>query len=96
MSTLDDVASQLSRVTVVDETGIQYERYDLDVELHLQDQGRTLKAFVRGQDTKRPDGYEDVADIDNGVATVFAAYPGDTWRLEPLRDVVRVILRGKP
>ena len=38
----------VTRVTVVGQEGIEFERYDLyegGVELHLQDDGRTLKLF---------------------------------------------------
>ena len=37
----------LTRVTLVDETGRVYERYDVEVELQVQDHGKTLKVFVK-------------------------------------------------
>lgn len=51
--------SKLSRVTVVDERGGRvYERYQADVELQVQDDGKTLKVFVRHNPTKpRPKGF---------------------------------------
>lgn len=43
------VFSQFSRVTLVDDDrgGIQYERYDIQVEPSIQDNGYTLKLFVK-------------------------------------------------
>ena len=41
---------KVSRVTVVSEDGVEFERYNLyenGVEIHLQDDGRTLKIFPR-------------------------------------------------
>ena len=41
----------VTRVTVVSEDGVEFERYNLfenGVEIHLQDGGRTLKIFPRG------------------------------------------------
>jgi hypothetical protein len=38
---------KVTRITLVDETGRVYERRDLIVELDYQDDGRTLKVFVR-------------------------------------------------
>lgn len=40
--------SKVTRITVVSDKGVEFERYDLfenGVELHLQDDGRTLKIF---------------------------------------------------
>lgn len=37
----------LTRVTLVDETGRVYERWDVEVELRVQDNGKTLKVFVK-------------------------------------------------
>lgn len=41
---------EVTRVTVVSEDGLEFEKYDCyekGVELHLQDDGRTLKIFPR-------------------------------------------------
>lgn len=42
--------SKVTRVTLVDDDrgGIQYERYDIKVEPSIQDDGRTLKLFIKG------------------------------------------------
>lgn len=42
--------SKINRVTIVDDDrgGIQYERYDIKVEPSIQDDGRTLKLFIKG------------------------------------------------
>lgn len=48
--------SQVTRVTIVSDEGIEFERYDLykhGVELHLQDDGRTLKVFPKTIYTKK-------------------------------------------
>ena len=40
----------VTRLTVVDRNGVVFERYDLfknGIEIHLQDDGRTLKIFER-------------------------------------------------
>lgn len=42
---------KVTRITVVGPNGIQFEQYDLfpdGAEVHLQDEGRTLKVFPRG------------------------------------------------
>ena len=39
----------LSRVTLVDEGGRVYERFNLKVELSVQDNGQTLKIFVKSK-----------------------------------------------
>lgn len=39
---------KVTRITVVTESGVEYERYNAfvgGVEIHLQDDGRTLKIF---------------------------------------------------
>jgi hypothetical protein len=36
----------VTRITVVDETGRVYERWDIAAAVQLQDDGRTLKIFV--------------------------------------------------
>ena len=38
--------AKISRVTLVDENGRVYERWNLDVILSIQDDGRTLKVFA--------------------------------------------------
>jgi len=38
--------AHVTRVTLVDEKGRQYERWNVECELHYQDDGRTLKIFV--------------------------------------------------
>ena len=42
--------SNITRVTLVDDDrgGIQYERYDIKVEPSIQDNGKTLKLFIKG------------------------------------------------
>lgn len=44
------IFANLTRVTVVDDDrgGIQYERYDIQVEPSIQDNGKTLKLFIKG------------------------------------------------
>ena len=37
----------LTRMTLVDETGRVYERWDVEVEIQVQDHGKTLKVFVK-------------------------------------------------
>ena len=45
---LDDLTRRVTRVTLVGDAGVIWERYDLaSVALSLQDDGRTLKVFVR-------------------------------------------------
>ena len=46
--------SKLTRVTLVDDdrNGIQYERYDIQVEPSIQDNGKTLKLFIKGNSPK--------------------------------------------
>ena len=39
--------SKITRVEVVDETGRVYSKWDCSVELSYQDDGRTLKVFVK-------------------------------------------------
>lgn len=43
----DNNASKVTRVEVVDETGRVYSKWDCSVELSYQDDGRTLKVFVK-------------------------------------------------
>jgi hypothetical protein len=48
------VFPDVSRVTVVSDEGLEYEAYGLyldGVELHLQDNGRTLKIFPRREES---------------------------------------------
>lgn len=52
-------AQLLSRVTLVDETGRAYERWNLRVQLSLQDDGRTLKVFVAPMAGSHAHGSED-------------------------------------
>ena len=43
----------VTRVTVVSDKGVEFEKYNLfeeGVEIHLQDDGRTLKIFPRSSD----------------------------------------------
>lgn len=43
---------KVSRITVVSDKGVEFEKYNLyenGVEIHLQDEGRTLKIFPRIQ-----------------------------------------------
>jgi IS30 family transposase len=43
----------VTRVTVVSDRGVEFEKYNLfenGVEVHLQDDGRTLKIFPRSSD----------------------------------------------
>ena len=42
--------SKLTRVTLVDDdrNGVQYERYGITVEPSVQDNGQTLKLFIKG------------------------------------------------
>lgn len=46
--------SKITRVTLVDDDrgGIQYERYDIQVEPSIQDNGKTLKLFIKGNSPK--------------------------------------------
>ena len=46
--------SKITRVTLVDDDrgGIQYERYDIKVEPSIQDNGKTLKLFIKGNSPK--------------------------------------------
>lgn len=41
--------NKISRFEVIDETGRAYVRYDIDVKVDLQDDGRTLKIFINRQ-----------------------------------------------
>ncbi len=43
----DNDTSKVTRVEVVDETGRVYSKWDCSVELSYQDDGRTLKVFVK-------------------------------------------------
>ena len=47
---IKEVFSQFSRVTLVDDDrgGIQYERYHVHIEPSIQDNGHTLKLFIKG------------------------------------------------
>lgn len=38
--------NKITRVEVIDETGRVYSKWNCSVELHIQDQDRTLKVFV--------------------------------------------------
>lgn len=43
---------KVTRVTVVSDKGVEFERYNLfgsGIEIHLQDDGRTLKIFPRSE-----------------------------------------------
>lgn len=40
----------LDRLTVVDESGRVYERWGVDIELVEQDDGKTLKIFVKAKE----------------------------------------------
>jgi hypothetical protein len=42
-------ASRVTRFEVIDETGRIYVKYGVEVELSYQDDGRTLKVFVRSK-----------------------------------------------
>lgn len=45
-----DEYPEVTRITVVSNEGVEFERYNLydaGVEIHLQDEGRTLKIFPR-------------------------------------------------
>lgn len=46
--------SKITRVTLIDDDrgGIQYERYDIQVEPSIQDNGKTLKLFIKGSSPK--------------------------------------------
>lgn len=37
----------LTRVTLVDETGRVYERWNVEVDIQVEDNGKTLKVFVK-------------------------------------------------
>lgn len=43
----DNNTQRVTRVEVVDETGRVYSKWDCSVELSYQDDGRTLKVFVK-------------------------------------------------
>ncbi len=43
----DNNTSKVTRVEVVDETGRVYSKWDCKIELSYQDDGRTLKVFVK-------------------------------------------------
>jgi hypothetical protein len=43
----DNNTSKVTRVEVVDETGRVYTKWDCSIELSYQDDGRTLKVFVK-------------------------------------------------
>lgn len=48
--TLKSIHEEVTRITLVTEDGVEFERYDMypdGVEVHLQDDGRTLKIFPR-------------------------------------------------
>lgn len=48
-----DEFPEVTRITVVSNEGVEFERYNLydnGVELHLQDDGRTLKIFPRQEE----------------------------------------------
>lgn len=42
--------SKVTRFEVIDETGRAMVRYNVEVVVHLQDDGRTLKVFVNGKE----------------------------------------------
>jgi hypothetical protein len=41
------IVDRVSRIEVIDETGRAYSRWNCDIEPSLQDDGRTLKLFVK-------------------------------------------------
>ena len=41
-----------TRLTVVDESGKRYERYDIEITESIQDNGKTLKLFVKNAEKK--------------------------------------------
>lgn len=46
-----ETLQEVTRVEIIDETGRVYVRYNLsDVQLVTQDDGRTIKIFVRGKE----------------------------------------------
>lgn len=48
----DGLVSRVSRLEVIDENGRVYSRWHCDVDPSLQDDGRTLKLFVRAVDVR--------------------------------------------
>lgn len=46
----ENIFANLTRVTLIDDDrgGIQYERYGINVEYSIQDNGKTLKLFIKG------------------------------------------------
>lgn len=49
-SAREEIFREITRVTLVDDDrgGIQYERYNINVEYSIQDNGKTLKLFIKG------------------------------------------------
>ena len=45
--------SDVTRFEVIDENGRTYVRYGVSIELHLQDDGQTLKVFVKETEDER-------------------------------------------
>jgi hypothetical protein len=41
---------EITRFEVIDETGRAYTRYNCHIELSVQDEGRTLKVFVKSDE----------------------------------------------
>lgn len=39
--------NEITRLEVIDETGRVYSRWDVEIEQSVQDEGRTLKIFVK-------------------------------------------------
>lgn len=52
MRDLDFKLYKVSRVEIIDEKGRAYTRWNVNVEMHLQDDGRTIKLFVKERDNK--------------------------------------------
>lgn len=42
-----------TRLTIVDESGRRYERFNIEIEEDIQDEGRTIKFFVKGKGEKQ-------------------------------------------
>lgn len=50
---LEKAAGKVTRFEVIDDKGRSYSKWGVSVELSYQDDGRTLKAFVRSPDAGR-------------------------------------------
>lgn len=74
--------SKLSRVTLVDESSRVYEKFQLDVDLSLQDEGRTLKIFVKDSSdpTKKRNNTEFVASMAEMRRRIALGYTGKSRR----------------